>query len=54
MWDRGQYHCLLFRVDGQLEIRLYLDWKVQHISTCRDMEDAAAQANTLLTETLPT
>ena len=54
MWDRGQHQCLLFRVDGRLELRLYLDWKVQHISTCRDMEDAAARANTLLIETLPT
>lgn len=51
MWDRGPHRCLLFRVDGQLEIRLYLDWRVQHVSTCRDVDDAVAQAKTLLANT---
>jgi hypothetical protein len=54
LWGRRQYHCLLFRVDGRLEVRLYLDWKVEHVSTCRDLDDAVAKANTLLAETLPT
>jgi hypothetical protein len=43
-WETPTYRCVLFRVDGRLELRLSEGERTTRVSTCRDLVDAEATA----------
>ena len=44
-WETATHRCVLYRVDGVLELRLHDGDRVASLATCVDLERAAAVAN---------
>lgn len=52
-WETPTHLCVLYRVDGVLELRLIHGERTTRLSTCRDMDHATALANEWRNTTAP-
>jgi len=43
-WTTSTHRCALWRIDGNLELRLYAGGHVVALATCRDLPQAAMLA----------